>query len=276
VKTVVQALLKVIPFPMRDRIRTVPGLASAQRALVAMTLDGKIFDHRVDAGPAKGMRFRVHMPEDKGIWTGTYEAAFAARLGAGVKAGRPAFDIGGWHGFFAGVMSAQGASEVHVFEPLPENQSRIRQLIYLNPDRSIKLHSCAVGDDDAEIELVVMPETSMAKLEISTFQSALTSNHRMKVKLRSIDSMVAAGEIPPLPGLIKIDVEGAEVLVLQGAAKTLRTARPEIFIEIHSTDLLRSCEALLGAEGYAIEHLDVDKEVARARDVFQVRAVPAP
>lgn len=266
--------LGLVPWSLRGHIKSIPGVAAAQRALVSNALDGKEFDHLVDAGPAKGVTFPVRMPEDKGIWTGAYEKAFASRLAEAVVAGDVTYDIGSWHGFFAGVMSAQGARHVHVFEPLPVNAERIRKLIALNPSRSITLHGCAVGESDGMMNLMIMPETSMAKLETSEFQADQTSQTKVRVAVRSLDSIVANGEAPP-PGLMKIDVEGAEVLVLKGAIDTIRRYHPVIFAEVHSSDLLAEVRRLLQDEGYAIEHLDEDEAVARAKDVFQIRAVAA-
>lgn len=273
--SILHSALSLIPFSIRDRIKSIPGVAQLQRAIVSRALDGAEFEHRVDAGPAKGITFHLRMPEDKGIWTGTYEIDFATRLAAAVKPGTVAYDIGSWHGFFAGVMAAQDAAHVHVFEPLPANAERIRRLIALNPTRSITLHACAVGEREAEMDLMIMPETSMAKLEASTFQAGETSAERVRVKVRSIDTMIAAGEIAP-PALMKIDVEGAEAMVLAGARETLARHRPVIFAEVHSTSLLDQCRKLLQADGYSIEHIDTDSTAADARDVFQIRAVPAP
>jgi FkbM family methyltransferase len=274
-RILVHALLKVIPFSFRDRIKEIPGIAHLQRVIVSYTLDGRDFEYCVDAGPAKGITFLVKMPDDKGIWTGTYESNFAERLSSSMSPGTVAYDIGSWHGFFAGVMAAQGASRVHVFEPLPANADRIRHLVALNPAKSITLHSAAVGECDGEMDLLLMPETSMAKLEASTFQADNTTTTRLRVKVRSIDAMIAAGEIAP-PSLMKIDVEGAEVLVLRGALETIRRHRPLIFAEVHSSTLLSECRALLEDNGYCVEMIDNDPGNARFKDVYQVKAVPAP
>ena len=152
VSVLVSRALRLVPFSVRDRIKTIPGVAHLQRAIVARTLDGREFEHRVDAGPAKGITFLIKMPDDKGIWTGTYEIDFATLLAASVTPGSVAYDIGSWHGFFAGVMAAQGASHVHVFEPLPANAERIRRLVALNPGRKITLHACAVGERESEMD----------------------------------------------------------------------------------------------------------------------------
>ena len=64
--------VRLIPFRMRHLIRKLPGVAWSQRILVQKTLSDSEFVHRVDAGPAAGIRFQIKMPDDKGIWTGTY------------------------------------------------------------------------------------------------------------------------------------------------------------------------------------------------------------
>lgn len=271
--SIVSRALRLVPFSLRNRIKTFPGIAQLQRAIVARTFDGQEFAHRVDAGPAKGISFPIRLPEDKGIWTGTYEINFATRLAAAVKPGTVTYDIGSWHGFFAGVMAARGAGHVHVFEPLPENAARVQRLIALNPEKPMILHACALGERDAEMDLIVMPETSMAKLETSTFQAGETLAERVRVRVRSIDAMVAARESAP-PALMKIDVEGAETMVLAGVRDTLRRHRPVIFMEVHSSALLGQCRSLLESEGYRVEPIDQEPGNALAEDVFQIMATP--
>lgn len=49
------------------------------------------------------------------------------------------------------------------------------------------------------------------------------------------------------PQLLKIDVEGHELRVLQGATRTLERARPGLFVEVHGGELGEQITALLGA-----------------------------
>src|SRR5262249_39614693 len=149
-----------------------------------------------------------------------------------VPKGAAAYDIGGWHGFYTGVMAARGAKEVHVFEPLPDNVRRINALKNLNPDFKIHVHPFALGDRDGVAELVLMPDTSMAKLAESDFQKESLTPNRIVVRMAKIDTLVSAAEIAP-PALIKIDVEGAEAKVLNGARNVVTRFKPVIFVEAH-------------------------------------------
>ncbi len=263
-------LLATLPWSWRRRIRGLPGVSAMQRILVAAALDGREFVHEVDAGPAQGIKFVVRMPEDKGIWTGTYEAEFAAAVAAAVRPGFVAYDIGAWHGFFAGLMAARGARETHVFEPLPENADRIARLVRLNPRFDIRLHQCALGNDDGQIELLVMAQTSMAKISSSAFQADAAADRRLQVELARIDTLVARGEIAP-PDVIKMDVEGAEALVLRGATAVLEKYGPAVFAEVHSRALLDECSSLLGSLGYSIDMIEQDAWTSRS-EVVQIRA----
>lgn len=52
---------------------------------------------------------------------------------------------------------------------------------------------------------------------------------------------------------LKIDVEGAEVHVLRGAAETLKRCKPTVIVEVHTflnPELMPQCRALLEAAGY--------------------------
>lgn len=269
---VLRRMIRIVPFGIRDKIKRLPGVAPLQRKLVERFLNGKSFIHLVDAGPASGIYFHCRLPDDKGIWTGTYELSFAQALADKVRDGCVCYDIGGWHGFFSGVMSAQGARRVDVFEPLPENQEVIAEMIALNAERDIRLHAHALGSSESKMALSVMPGSSMAKLEISEFQPDATGVQTVTVDVKTIDGLVQSGELEP-PDLIKIDVEGAEAHVLRGARQTLSTYHPDLFLEVHTAALVKECEQLLTQWGYAIYILDVDQiQSTEVQQLFATKA----
>ena len=98
------------------------------------------------------------------------------------------------------------------------------------------------------MEFCIMPDDSMGKLVSSPFQAELKTDRRIEVPVHALDELLAAGHIE-MPDVVKVDVEGAEALVLRGAARILRERKTKWFIEIHSRSLARECASLLSANG---------------------------
>lgn len=250
-----QRSVDLLPWSIRNQIRRIPIVAGLQRWVFAKFLSGKEFVHTISAGPAKGLVYPVSLPQDKLLWTGTWESDFASRLVKLISNGNVCYDIGGHRGFLAGIMAMSGAAEVHCFEPNPENAAQIRKVIALNPNHTFHLQECAVGATDTTAEFVIMPQSSMGKLHDSSFQDYQKSGTRIRVAVRSLDSCLAKSGIRP-PQLMKIDVEGAEVDVLRGASQLIHNHHPTLCIEFHSRILLNECCDLLIPEGYHVELLE--------------------
>jgi FkbM family methyltransferase len=247
--------IRLVPWQLRTWIKKTPIIAPLQRYLIARFLAGKDFVHQIDAGPARGLNYPVRLPDDKSVWTGTYELDFAEALARAVKPGAVCFDIGGYRGFFSGVCALAGASAVHIFEPLPANRKRIEALMNLNPDLPITLHPMAVGNKTGAAAFAVMAEKSMGKLSNSAFQTQRRSEEVIEIPVETLDHLMATGVVAT-PSLIKIDVEGAEIMVLTGGEGLLRDVRPQLFIEIHSRELARECFSLLRDYGYSVRVLE--------------------
>ncbi len=250
-KKILQSIVNIIPFRCRSFIKHIPGLKQLQQKLMVSHLDGACFEHRIKGGPADGLIYPVKLPDDKAIWLGNYEQTFSAALATAVESQAICYDIGGYRGFFSGVMACQGAADVFVFEPLPENQNQIRKLIDLNPDRTISLFPFALADEPGETTFTVMPEASMGKLDQSNFDSGDAATGNINVQVETLDGLLASGKIKPAR-LIKIDVEGAEYLVLKGARSLIQRHHPTFFIEAHSHSLARACSDFLKSHGYRI------------------------
>ena len=76
-----------------------------------------------------------------------------------------------------------------------------------------------------------------------------------KVEAVRADALIAAGRVPP-PTIMKIDVEGAEQFVLEGAPELLRTKRPLLIVEVHNITQMFHVQKLLNAAGYEMEILE--------------------
>jgi len=247
--------VSLVPWQIRGVIKKMPLMAPLQRRLLARFLEGHEFIHMVDAGPARGLRYPITLPQDKGIWTGTYELELATGIAEAVRPGDICLDVGGWRGFFSGVMALAGASNVFVFEPLPTNALQIRRMIELNSKLPIELIEVAIGDQINSSKLRVMPETSMAKLSTSSFQSDHREGDLIEIRVETLDHLRTTGLFPHAD-VVKIDVEGAEVMALRGADQLLRNDRPRLFIEIHSRSLARECSQILLDYGYLVNVLE--------------------
>lgn len=255
IDTLVQKAVTLVPHSIRGTVKSLPVIGAAQRYLVNQRLAGKSFIHTVDAGPSRGITYELTLPEDKGIWTGNYEPNFAARLALEMRPGMVGYDIGAWHGYFTGIMLASGASEVILFEPLPENQARLERLKDLNNGHVMVIEPVALADREGTAKLTRIETSSMAKLSDSPFEPDDRPSNEISVSLTTIDAMVARGDIPP-PDIIKIDVEGAEAMVLKGAEHTLSAAKPIVLAEIHSSSLLQEVNAFMTSRGYVVEEID--------------------
>lgn len=243
IKNVIIQLAGKIPFGIRDNIRKIPLLKQFQQFLLRKWVNNESFVATISGGPAKGLVFPVQMPDDKLMWIGTFELEYAKCLQQAIKKGWVCYDVGGYKGYYAGIMAINSASSVFVFEPMPANIERIHKLISLNDALPITLKEYAVSDSTGKAVFKIMPEATMGKLERSTFQTGDASLKEVEVNCISLDELIREGT--PEPDFIKIDVEGAEEFVLKGASELLQRKKPLLMIEVHSREIGKRCFAIL-------------------------------
>ncbi len=253
-KSLLRASVNVLPMWLRQSIRHIPGVAASQRWVVNNVLAGESFVHTINAGPAAGLRFEISLPEDKAIWAGTFEPVFGQALRNATGVDDICYDIGGYRGYMSGVFALAGAKQVIVFEPLPENVRRLKRLTELNPHLAIQIEQTAIGKADGNANFAIMPDRSMGKLSDSSFQKARRAVQDIVVPVTRLDTYVFQKQAAP-PTVLKIDVEGAELDVLEGATRVLTEHRPKIFFEAHSKELAAGCRQKLVTLGYRLDEL---------------------
>jgi FkbM family methyltransferase len=258
-------LLNASPLSIGRRLKT--GLGFPSRAAAPPLLP--VWE-RIAAGPLEGREFLLDL-RGSGAWKDMIEGRFDAEIYSALAPVLPAaggvlWDVGAHMGFhtlgFAALVGAAG--RVVGFEPNPSNRERLRQNLEKNADLAarIEILSCALSDREGESAFVVSHDvdsgaSSMSFLDGTTpavdpgFSSAWG---RIVVPLRTVDGLIQERAAPP-PDALKIDVEGAELLVLRGAAETLRAVRPTLIVEAHSAKLLFEVHQWLASYGYTFRLL---------------------
>lgn len=198
-------------------------------------------------GPLRGYRW-IAGSSNHGCWLGSYEYAKQRRFASMVHPGDVVFDIGANAGFYTLLAASRVRPNgtVVAFEPLLENVRHIERHVQINRVDRVRIVQAAVGRNNGTARF--QPHASRAMGRIS-------DSGTMDVDLVSLDALCDARTIPD-PTLMKIDVEGAELSVLDGASRMLKRAQPTIFLATHGAEIHRKCCEYLAAIGYTIRPID--------------------
>jgi FkbM family methyltransferase len=129
------------------------------------------------------------------------------------------------------------AGRVFAVEPAPRAAASLESTLSASALYQAKLIRCAIGDHDGVAEFAVPVVTSpLIDSGMARIGAACAGQEALQVPLRSLDSLAAEHDLAALD-LIKIDTEGHERRVLDGAADILRRHRPVLVIETgHEAD----------------------------------------
>ncbi|MGO9336311.1 MAG: FkbM family methyltransferase [Terracidiphilus sp.] len=221
-----------------------------------------------------GIRFRTHPTAWRWSFSNFAEGAYVeeemnAFIGQ-CKAGMQLIDVGASYGAFSLVALTWPQSRALLIEPYPRSLRILRQIQRMNSlsgERFI-IRPVAAGAQDGKLQVV---DNRGIFFEASP-------NSPISVQMRSLDSL--CGELGFRPTHIKIDVEGFEYEVLQGAARIIEQCMPVVHMEVHNTFLIRrgieptEIDAFMRTRGYdrlsALVENGADGEAFITRTVWRV------
>ena len=173
------------------------------------------------------------------------------------------YDIGAQAGFYSLFFSQLVGStgRVYAFEPCAYEARYLLDHIRLNNVANVRVIQAAVSERSGLAALTF--DRGQTQNAISDRSDAV-----LQVPAYSLDDL----RLPP-PALIKMDVEGAESAVLEGARRMLREHRPVVFVALHGAEQRRRCIEQLEKAGYRLYELD-GKPLPDAPETDEIYALP--
>ena len=148
------------------------------------------------------------------------------------------FDVGGNIGQTALMLAQKNGSHglVYSFEPFPDTYKKFQKNLSLNPALapSVSLQNIALGAVPDELNMYQDCDTNSGANRMVPGNDDQLSV--VKVPVTTIDIFISENKIAKVE-FIKIDVEGFEMKVLEGASATLSNLQPDLFIELDDQNL---------------------------------------
>jgi len=187
-----------------------------------------------------------------------------------VKEGLTCVDVGAHKGYFsllfAKLMKDKG--KVLAFDPLPENCFWLSQSIHVNKYKCIKVYQYALSDEEGTATLYPGKMSSWSSLFLTG--GASTADKPLIVKTRRLDNVLNDAGINDI-GVIKIDVEGAELWVLKGAENILKKSKNvKIVMEVHVQNKEMNKQIFEFLKGCGFKIYKVSKNLEPIRRVDEI------
>jgi FkbM family methyltransferase len=184
--------------------------------------------------------------------TGTYEPTEMRVLTALLEGADTFLDVGaniGWYSLHAAAMYP--GLRVVAVEPVPHTHAELRRNVELN-DAAVELVEAGLSDAPGEIQIYVT--TTLTGAASAAPSRDYPGQEPVTCAMTTLDAL--ADELDLRLDVVKADVEGGELKVLQGGMATIERDRPAIMLEMlrihaapfgyHPNDIID----LLGGLGY--------------------------
>jgi len=216
--------------------------------------------HRIPFGAIKGYNIFTSFNISPRMYFGINEPWIAKLAQKYLKPSDTVFDIGAHIGYttllFRHYIGATGS--VHAFEILGSvARDFFQKTMDANNIKNVVIHPTGLSNSEISLDLPV-GETLMACLDQRNSFTQTTEIIERCNTVRLDDFVIR--EKLPIPSLIKIDIEGAEIDCLKGGLDLIKNNKPVLIVEFHNLRLLEDGYNLLHSLGYTMftqkQHVD--------------------
>jgi FkbM family methyltransferase len=168
-----------------------------------------------------------------------YERAKHRFLRRECHGGATVFDLGAHIGLYSVLMASRvgKTGRVFAFEPTPSTRQILEQTVALNGLQGVvEVHGNALARRSGH---VVLYDTGVPASNANSLIKSERAQTEISVSAVSLDEFVADRVLSHI-ACLKIDIEGGELEMLEGASRTLREERPAVALEVHPDALRRS------------------------------------
>jgi FkbM family methyltransferase len=258
-KKLIVAAGRLVPLGIRQRV-----IGDGYRPSWTSTTIHSILNHLSSekypvvacGGALKGYRMRVEWARYRCFAYGSWEPELIQLVSKTVKSGFTVIDIGAHIGYYTLLFSRLVGPTGHVvaFEPVPRNFEFLSENLKLNSCTNVEPVNRAVLDRREQI-CIEIPKNDPLPVGVSFANPNIKGD--VIVEAVSLDDYVL-GRTKRVD-FIKVDAEGAEDKVLDGARALIERDHPLIMMEVHHFDgrlETSSVPARLVDMGYRLEQTD--------------------
>lgn len=159
------------------------------------------------------------------------------------------FDIGANIGHFSFYFKRKYKNlKCFMFEPHPVLSKCVNETIQFGNIQGVSLNEIALSNESNELEFFEDTFNDGGHSLISDQISIRSKSHSFKVQAETLDNYFSKLNIDSID-MMKIDVQGAEFMLLNGASKTLNEYRPKVFVELINSKVVEFWDRLESITG---------------------------
>jgi FkbM family methyltransferase len=233
------------PRSVKTAIHHVRFLDRALMSLYGSLIKDKVMS--IEDGPMRGIKLAASRHTSHAHLNGTYEREVQEAIDSMVRPGDVCYDLGASIGYMT-LLMARKARQVYAFEPAPHAIAEMRRHIAANAMQNVTIVPSPVSNAVREVRFC---------LTDGAYGSAINDTEtRWPVLELTTTTLNLFVKDHPVPDFLKMDVEGEEGAVLDGAGDLLAQRKTSICCEVHNREAARSVLGTLQRFGYRATLLD--------------------